>query len=51
MISFSIFWVGKGLIRVIKGQGKHVALAELIPVDLVANLMIAAAWNSIKNQR
>ena len=41
--------VGKGLIRVIKGQGKY--LAELIPVDMVANLMIAAAWNSTKNQR
>lgn len=36
--------VGKGLFRTIMCEGSYVA--DMVPVDIVINLMIAAAWRT-----
>lgn len=41
--------IGKGLIRTIRSNSQFIV--DLIPVDIVANLMIAAAWDkAIENK-
>lgn len=40
---------GRGYLRSMKGEGQ--AVLDIVPVDIVVNLLISAAWNRAKNTR